>query len=288
MCGIIIRTNSQAVIKNSLVRNVKLYGISMSDSNHVLIRGTTIKNCDRSAIAVYDGSDAKILGCEISETPVGINIFTRGFAKVADTSVLNVCRHSIWIHHGGSGTFNNLLITAGDLTPSLSQDLTTPSDIAARAMKVDTGRYVSCRNSVIAGSGILDVTLNPSYAEIQSGLPENGARCKICRGDARNAMFSKCGHSIYCRQCWDRMEKKDEVCELCLIPVSGIVAPINCSRESDDGICSICFSEPSDVVILPCGHTTCWHCACRWFATSVECPFCRERNARPQRYLSYE
>jgi hypothetical protein len=113
------------------------------------------------------------------------------------------------------------------------------------------------------------------------------AKCKECGGDASKAMFKRCGHTVYCMQCWERLDVKADMCELCLLPTDGIVAPISCSHEGDEGTCSLCFAQQTDTVVLPCGHMTCWTCACTWFASSSECPFCRGKSIRRQRIVSY-
>ena len=72
------------------------------------------------------------------------------------------------------------------------------------------------------------------------------------------------------------------------MPIDNVATPIELSHENEEGVCSICFSEPPDTMVLPCGHTVCYQCAKQWFLTSEVCPFCRQKNARAQLFVSYE
>jgi hypothetical protein len=204
---------------------------------------------------------------------------------------------AVWLHRAASGWFKQLVIGSqaiprnadlGQVLRNLGLDERSDDVDRGKLFKIETKRFVSCTGSIALGFGSCDITVNAEVVPPLEGIQATPAICKICGGDASQTLFSRCGHSVYCGDCWKTLDPKPCSCELCFLSIESVVAPINCSRDGEEGICSICFSEVADSIILPCGHTSCWQCACHWFATSTECPFCREKNARGQRFVSYD
>jgi hypothetical protein len=295
MCGVIVRGGSRAVVKKSIIRDVKVFGVAVSDSENVFIRRCIIQNSEHSAIACYNHSVLGLDGVTLLGSRYGVNVFTGGHVTVADSSIHGMAEAAVWLHHAGGGSFRQLVMSAGaipagrdvpEFVATLDFDRGECAD-ATKFFRIETARAVQCTDSIAAGIGPFAEAANPDAEAPPVGELATPGTCKLCGGDASNAMFRRCGHTVYCRNCWERMDPKVDVCELCLMPTDGIVAPINCSHEGEEGTCSICFAQPSNTFVLPCGHMTCWDCASRWFAASTECPFCREKNARPQRGVSY-
>ena len=309
MSGLIVRSNSSASIEKTTIQNAKLFGISVSDSKEVIVDRSFILKCEQSAIAVYNNSKIKVNSTNlVGPCKYGINCFTGGFAISVDTTILGMSESAIWLHHSGSGIFDKLIISPSPITDS--------SDIAqlvnefnldeqnddqgtdnhkvlnhidqAKIVKNESKRFFLIKSSYVVGLGCYEDQANQDANEAPFGLNAVKPKCAICGSDSSNCIYSRCGHSVYCSSCWAQMEKKPEVCELCLMPISGVASPINCSYEDDDGICSICFTNEIDTIILPCGHTMCYECALHWYQNSIECPFCREKNTRPQLFVSYE
>jgi hypothetical protein len=293
MCGLIIRTNSRSCIENCIIRDVKLFGISISDSKDVTVRHTIVQNCAHSALACYNHSVARLSGVNLITSRFGVNVFTGGRAVVHDTTIAGMQEAAVWMHHAGSGSFSQVVMNSCEVPPGATSDeigqlisVAGEGPTADTFLNIESGRLVEVQYSVALGIGAIS-RCEGIRDPVPFGNEALPARCKVCAGDASQAMFKRCGHAIYCRRCWDALEVKDEVCELCLMPADGVVAPINCSHEGEEGTCSICFAQPTDTVVLPCGHMTCWECACTWFASSSDCPFCRGRASRPQRLVSY-
>jgi hypothetical protein len=296
MSGIIIRSNSEAMIRDTTLQNTKIFGIAVSDSKEVSIRDSVIIGSGHSAVACYNNSKVVIQGTSLISGRVGVNVFTGGMVNVSDSTVMGMSECAAWIHKAGSGYFEKVVIDADPVTSDL--DI---AELAKRSLepkkeeidpgsvfKIETKRFFGCTESVIVGVGAYSLVCNAEASEVPVGIEAVRGKCKVCGRDPSGAYFTRCGHTLYCKECWNSLDPKDEACELCLMPVTGVVGAINCSCEGEEDTCSICFGSPSDSVILPCGHTICWECASRWFASSTECPFCREKNARPQRYVSYE
>lgn len=307
MSGLIVRSNSTASIKKTTIQNAKLFGISVSDSKDVTVDETFILKCEQSAITVYNNSRININSTHlVGPCKYGINCFTGGFVSSIDTTILGMSETAIWLHHAGSGIFDKLIISPTPITGNsdiaqivneleLEQKSVTDktkgeknSIDKLRIVKNESKRFFVIKSSYVVGLGCYEDHANIDAKEAPFGLNSVKPKCSLCGSDSSNCVYSRCGHSMYCNKCWDEMETKPEKCELCLMPVNGVVAPINCSYENDDGICSICYTNKIDTVILPCGHTICYECAVHWFQSSIECPFCREKNTRPQLFVSYE
>ena len=297
MCGIIIRSNSQAAIEDTTIQNVKLFGISISDSREVTVKRSLIVKCDHSSLAVYNNSKIKVKATNlVGPSLYGINTFTGGFVNAIDTAILGMSNSAIWLHHSGAGLFEKMIFSATPITNSENiHEIVSQFDFEKRNEDVDpsklilneTKRFLVCKDSFAIGIGHYNLESNIDAPEPPSGIDSIKGKCKIC-GEESSWYYTRCGHTVYCKKCWDALETKPEICELCLMPVNDIVTPINCSHEDEEGFCSICFENKVDTIILPCGHTTCYKCACHWFSSSIECPFCREKSARPQKYVSYE
>ncbi|OHT13654.1 hypothetical protein TRFO_16222 [Tritrichomonas foetus] len=298
MSGVIVRSNSQAAIEDTTIQNIKLFGISISDSREVTVKRSLIIKCDNSAIAVYNNSKIKVKSTNlVGPCLYGINTFTGGFVNAIDTAILGMSKSAIWLHHSGAGLFEKLILSAALIAAGANiPEIVSNFDFEKRDDQIErdrlilneSKRFLMCKDSFALGIGHFELEKNIESEDPPIGVNAIKGKCQKCGDDASSCIYTRCGHTVYCRKCWDALETKPEFCELCLMPVSGVVAPINCSHEDEEGICSICFTEQSDSVILPCGHTICWTCACQWFGTSMDCPFCREKNARPQRFVSYE
>lgn len=298
MSGIIIRSNSKASIEDTNIANVKQFGLSISDSLHVEVKRCYIVNCGHSSIASYNGSHVKMTSCNLfGPSLYGINIFTAGRVSGYDTTICGMNESAIWAHHAGSFDLDKSVIctecfngeneTISGYIKSIDVDKILEVDPNA-IIRNESKRPVSFEKGFVVGIGWYDYELNQDNSEPTLGSNATHPRCKLCGKDSFNCVFTRCGHSIYCNDCWNSLEVKPEACELCLMPTSGVVSPINCSPEGEEGICAICMEAESDSIILPCGHQTCWECSRQWFTNSMECPFCREKNSHSQRFVSYE
>ncbi|KAK8892128.1 hypothetical protein M9Y10_029351 [Tritrichomonas musculus] len=308
MSGLIVRSNSNACIEKTTIQNAKLFGISVSDSKEVIVKNSFILKCKQSAIAVYNNSRIKVESTNlVGPCTYGINCFTGGFVTALDTTILGMSESAIWLHHSGSGIFEKIILSprpiadGSDIVQLINEFNLEPQNDnengeqsskqkidQTKLIKNESKRLFLLKSSFVVGLGYYEAQANIDSEEAPSGVNYVKPKCILCGSDASNCIYTRCGHSVYCRECYDQLEKKPEVCDLCLMPVGGVVSLINCSYEGDDGVCSICFTNQVDTVVLPCGHTMCYECAIHWFQSSIECPFCREKNSRPQLFVSYE
>lgn len=112
-------------------------------------------------------------------------------------------------------------------------------------------------------------------------------KCVTCGKVIRDFRLSTCGHSVYCQDCWNKLDPKPVNCPLCHTMITKAVQLFNESPDANK-ICSICYTDPLNCYLIPCGHTLCKKCLLRIFRTSDSCPFCREPNVQVRRFVTYE
>jgi hypothetical protein len=229
---------------------------------------------DRSsitAVCCYNHARAKIGSSQlIGPTVTGVEIFTGGWVECSDTAILGMTGPAIRSHLGGSGDFSSLLVSPVDIGP-------------VYLFKNESQRPMSIQ---LVGQPE-PMTWNASSLPAAKGTEAVPPRCKGCGGPATDCVFAPCGHSIYCRECWDRLPQKPQSCELCVIPIDAVSRLIDCSADDSAGICPICYSTEADSVILPCGHQVCHECGEHWVITNSTCPFCRTSNPHVRWKVSY-
>jgi hypothetical protein len=129
---------------------------------------------------------------------------------------------------------------------------------------------------------------NPATERPKHGLDATGPHCQLCGSEIHDCYFVPCAHAVFCRRCWDGLPEKPTDCELCLIPIDDICAPLDCSNAEDGvGICSICYAAQSDSIMVPCGHALCHNCGVEWLKGHIDCPFCRAANANVRWNVCY-
>jgi hypothetical protein len=155
-----------------------------------------------------------------------------------------------------------------------------------RLFRVETERPVIATGTFIVGRGTVDFQWNPAAEDASRADAAIPSRCRICGGEARDCFFAFCGHTIYCRACWEGLVEKPERCELCSMPIERLATPIDCSHD-EEKTCGICMTEKVDAIIVPCGHLICSRCGQSWFEQHYECPYCRETFAKCRPFVSY-
>ena len=296
MCGLIVRGGSRASIKNTMIKNVRHFGISASDSMHIKVKNCLIQECGEAAVAAYNSSDVTIDDSNFLASKVGINVFTGGFVNASNVAIIGMKKSAVWVHHAGAGVFDRCLVSTETVPEdqSLAEFLQKEEKCEPREVNFDSvvlcesKRPVLCTNFSVSGLGMRDFLANETAERASDGIASTPSRCKTCQKVITGPMFDRCGHIVYCQECWNSLEEKPECCEICMLPVTSVVQPVNMYHEEEEGVCAICFIDQVDSVILPCGHTICSACANQWFSTNGVCPFCREKNVRAQKSVPYE
>jgi parallel beta-helix repeat protein len=296
MSGIVVRNGSKAEIKKCTVENIAQMGIVVSDSQDVTISSTTIINCTEAAIASYNHSRVHVLSSFlIGPCRMGFNIFTGGFVYGVENAIAGMRETGIWLHHGGSGRFVSTFIDTVvceskegmveriRAIPLKLRGVDIPDDQLFRA---ESDRSFIFTSSFVVGRGIVDIVRNSDSSPPQCGLNAVKPTCKVC-GAEGDCFFSLCGHSLYCRGCWESLAEKPTNCELCLMPIDKVCVPINCSHDEEEATCGICLCEPVDAIVVPCGHLICSACGTTWFEQHNQCPYCRVMVARHRTFVSY-
>ena len=296
MCGLIIRGGSRAAIKKTMIKDVRHFGISASDSMHIKVSKCLIQECGEAAVAAYNSSDITVKDSNFMSSKVGINVFTGGFVNASNVAIVGMKKTAVWVHHAGAGVFDRCLVSTKTWPEdqSVEEFLEKEKECEPREVDFDSvvlcesKRPVFCSNISVFGLGMRDFSANETAERAADGTASTPSKCKTCQKVITGPMFDRCGHIVYCQECWDALEEKPECCEICMLPVTSVVQPVNMYHEEEEGICAICFTDAVDSVILPCGHTICSACANQWFTTNGVCPFCREKNVRAQKSVPYE
>lgn len=297
MCGLIVRGGSKASVKGSMIKNVRHFGISASDSKDIKVDNCLVMNCGEAAIASYNSSEMVIKNSNFATSKVGINVFTGGFVHAEGCLILGMTKTALWVHHAGSASFTRLLIGTDpfpkdkeltavleQIDPSQKRDDIDPSLVSI----IESKRRVVCTSSCVIGMGSYELVTNDDVERAKDGRDATPAICKVCGTETMGAMYDRCGHIVYCKKCWDALETKPELCEICHLPVTTVVMEVDMHHEDEEDVCAICFTDLVDSVILPCGHTICSACASQWFSQNGVCPFCREKNVRAQKHVPYQ
>jgi hypothetical protein len=296
MSGIILRNRSRAAIKKCTIERVRQVGIVVSDSREVSIVSSFVFNCQEAALSCYNHSEVHVMSSFlVGPSNVGINVFTGGFVYATDTTIAGTRDVAVWLHRGGSGRFQSMLIhTAVCETKEalIEQTKAVPLlDCAAdvpdeRLFRIETERAVVATGCFVVGRGLVDVVRAEAAEDARRGVGAIPAMCKTCGCPAVDCYFSVCAHAIFCRKCWDALETKPTRCELCLMPIEKVATPIDASHD-DEGTCGICLTGKADALVVPCGHLICSDCGQSWFEQHSECPYCREPSAKYRQFVSY-
>ncbi|EAY07386.1 hypothetical protein TVAG_204930 [Trichomonas vaginalis G3] len=296
MSGIIVRTNSVATIKNCNIENIEHFGVAVSDSESVKIDTSLFVGCKYSCLGCYNHSFVALENSYlIGPGKYGADIFTGGQLVSNDTTFIGLSESSIYCHHGGSAHFKSPLFDqtvinkAEDVNTIINRiDITKRGGELNRdkIFKVDTKREFQIGSGFVVGVGPINVMVNENAPNAQVEKCICTPKCLLC-GKNDSVFFINCGHSVFCQDCIQKLNVT--VCPLCLMQVDKSVKPIQLSPEGENPeTCGICFTNRTDIVIMPCGHTICSECAQHHFANSNYCPFCREGYARPRRIVAYE
>jgi hypothetical protein len=296
MSGIIVRNRSKAAIKKCTIENVKQNGIVVSDSKDVTVTSSFVFNCTEAAVACYNHSEIHLRSSFlIGPSKTGINVFTGGFVSGVDTTIAGMRDACVWLHHGGSAKLVSTLmhpVVCDSRDEIVEQIRSIPlaeykvEVLDEQLFRIETGRPLTATGCYIVGRGIIDIARNELEPQAGMGQAAVPARCKLCGIAALDCFFAFCGHSLYCRSCWDDLAEKPTRCELCFMPIEKVAGPIDCSHD-EPKTCGICLSEMTDAIVVPCGHLICSECGKSWFEQHFDCPYCREAYAKARPFVSY-
>jgi hypothetical protein len=294
MCGVVLRTGSKATVDGTVVAGSAQFGVAVSDMSELLLRKSIVHHSQVANVCCYNHARVTIEGSFlIGPTIIGVDIFTGGSVNCLDTSIIGMSEHAIWSHLGGSGHFEGLFVSAQPVILKenhrrtirhCSNTLFSPHDCPAdHILRSDSQRPMFVELSVQKTT--LECHTTAELAVVGAAALE--PHCKVCGKVSTDCLFAPCAHSRYCRSCWNALKEKPTACELCLIPIDSICSPIDCCTEEDAGVCSICYANPCDSIVIPCGHTICHDCGVHWLLTNADCPFCRTPNPQIRWKISY-
>lgn len=239
------------------------------------------------ACYIHRGGDAQIVGCAFAKTKSDAIKMLPVFPQITNQNITKQ-------KSSGKSQFTK----PTEFEKSLKEDL----------LKIDTKRPVFISKCFVFGETIgFDCLLNLeelnaifeseqaehlSEAELDDPNTPFMAhlkppKCVTCGKIIRDFRLSTCGHSVYCQDCWNKLDPKPINCPLCHTMITKAVQLFNESPDANR-ICSICYTNPFNCYLIPCGHTLCKKCLMRIFRTSDSCPFCREPNIQVRRFVTYE
>jgi hypothetical protein len=295
MCGLVVRTGSKAVVDGTVVVGSAQFGVAVSDMSEVVLRKSIVHRSQMANVCCYNHGVLTIESSFlIGPTVTGVDMFTGGRVDCSDTSIIGTSGHAIWSHLGGSGSFTGLFVSPRPVTLKENHRRTIrhcshscfkqENCPVEHIFKNDSRRPLSIQLSGQA---------RPFECHKSADLAPVGAaavepHCKICGGKSTDCIYAPCAHSLYCKACWTALAEKPVSCELCLIPIDSICSPIDCCTEEEAGMCSICYANMCDSIVVPCGHTICHECGVQWLLANANCPFCRAPNPQIRWKVSYQ
>lgn len=95
------------------------------------------------------------------------------------------------------------------------------------------------------------------------------SKCSNCTSEEANALFTPCGHLVYCSDC----AKAESACPVCnTVVTSWQRVYFSNDSECDDWTCQICMDSEINTAFSPCGHV----CACEKCSCHLPyCPMCK-------------
>lgn len=325
MSGFIIRGDSSVHATNSIIKNCAETAVRVSDSKSVVFEKCLIHDCRYSGIEVCDKSSCHFDDCIFAGGfNVGINCYSGGNAIISNSIILGPFEKAVWCHHGGYGQFSNLIIDNLQLQLKLSaissfaghakmmrqldkgqkllemveykqeQDAKSSSDLIPagknkcdpRYFCIETSWLVIATNCYIFGVGNYEMIANARRKKTEEDMKILiPCPCLICGKPAIGIYLSPCGHSLYCKDCWNSLAEKPTKCPICHLNIEKSTQRVNCSSEEE--LCAICYEKAANAIILPCGHAICKECSNRWFEEATDCPFCREPKVQSRSLVSY-
>ena len=256
--GVCIRSAAKVEFRNNKINDVNECGISISDSSDVLLTDCRLTDCRIAAVEAYNSSQVRCKKSTFKNGPYAFLVYSGAYLKATHNTLVNYQKAICQLRFRGKCIVRDNTVTG----PKIGQfDGNT------------TGNYLFENNGMPPVTNIpeeakrLGITPDP-IAEDSHGM------CLKCGKNKRNCFFQSCGHCIYCMECGEEALKNKELCPLCRFPIQAFACPHE--QNLVEGVCTICLTNQSDAVVLPCGHTGyCYSCLSEWISRNGTCPVCR-------------
>ena len=257
--GICARSAVDVIIQDNTIDKVQDTGLSISDSQNIMVAHNVISNCKVAGVESYNSSTVT---CKDNtfENPgkYGFMIYAGARLDAANNKIINPTEALALLTTRGSGEITDNTV---ENCPAQSSGQTS-----GQFYLKGNGSFDSVTN--IPEKVSADVKLAPPFEDTGRG------KCFKCGVNNREGFFSPCGHLMYCRHCGEEAVKNKEICPLCRFPIQAFACPHE--QNLVEGVCTICLTNQSDAVVLPCGHTGyCYSCLSEWISRNGTCPVCR-------------
>ncbi|KAK8842263.1 hypothetical protein M9Y10_026497 [Tritrichomonas musculus] len=274
--GICVRGAKNVVIESNFIDDIKESGISISDTDICIVKSNRITNCLINSVEVYNKSKVHIHKNNILH--IGEQAFlvhTLGYMKVENNYIEDVKNEMAKLMFKGTGDFINNKISK---CPKLNEIQSSLSFYF-----YENGDFGNVTNDP---SRINSKNPKPIDLDSKRCIDHNHVElCMKCKQKDRDCYILDCGHKVYCQKCADSALKNKEKCPLCRFPIVKVSTGFGVSSED---LCTICFENKADSIILPCGHIgVCCKCLEKWFSYKQICPICRVEPCH-SRLLSYD
>lgn len=292
--GIVLRCCCSIKASNVNINNSKYVGIKISDSvENNIFENVKIVGSGYDAVNICDGSRVIFNNCKFGNSnEYGINLYTGAEIELNRCLIYGSKISPMYIHRGGSAQIDTLVFSEKDIDIDLIKSLndTSGEGDLRKICKIETKRPIFAVRIFVDG--------NPKgFNSIinEDGIPFNNedpkvfkpAFCLNCSKQIDEFHLFTCGHSCYCKECWDIMKDKVTNCPFCRTVIASASKLFN---ESPDvsSLCAICYTYVVDSYFIPCGHTICKRCYLRCLYDSDKCPFCREEMVQARTFVTYE
>lgn len=255
--GICVRGAIDVKICDTHVNDVKECGISISDTEKCVVENCTIENCNIAACEAYNGSKVVFKNNKVSNTKESALLVYTSASMIAENNDISKIGNSmVKLLYKGGGEFVDNKVT------------NCPSQLDTHT----TNQYFFARNGNFRG--ITNVSSKVSdQIDLDKPFVDINTMCIKCKERPRDCFLFDCGHKVYCKQCAVAACENKETCPICRFPIVKVTEGY---VMSSDNTCSLCFENPADSIVTPCGHLGfCNSCLEKWFKTSKSCPICR-------------
>lgn len=259
--GICARGAKSVKILKSDISNINECGISVSDTKKCVIKYNDIKDCKIAAVESYNKSKVYIIENNIiNMKEYGFLVYTSGYMKAKNNTISDVGKAMVKLLYKGGGDFiSNKIQNCPNQKDSQTANMYFLSD---------NGNFPGVTN---------DPSRQTESIQLDEDYVDCNKLCIKCNKNPRNCFLLDCGHKVYCKECAEKAFNNGETCPLCRFPITKVTGGF--ATASDD-MCVICFNEPADSIVAPCGHMgICHHCLEQWFIKNKNCPICRTEPA---------
>lgn len=263
-CPAIISTDqgSNPVIYNCDIINTNVSALAARNLSRMLICNSRIFN-SAEAVSASDFAEIEIRECVIANlykfTVVGFN--------ASKISLINskIDTYTCKLSTNATSTLisdNSAYIKRTDLS---DLELNIPTYLMDKMKSM---------NFIPEGlpANLPKIKWNEYHEEICSHHINHEHKCMLCHNNC-DAVFSPCGHRVYCHDCVEKLKKERSLNE-CPVCSSAITSSGRVYDEFD--VCSICLTNDADTICLPCGHKCmCFSCAMILQKEKRGCPICQ-------------